>query len=112
MSVIMGLLLEMTLPPCGADAGGTSIVSWPGRARMILVVASITNVQSLPGPSFLRLYVRRLVALANSIETMTAIALVQEIDWSIPSQPAAELRTVAPELAYATAVLGHSLAFL
>mgnify|MGYP001042117279 CR=1 FL=1 len=34
------------------DAGATSIFSGRGRA-MILVVASITNVQSLPGPSLI-----------------------------------------------------------
>jgi hypothetical protein len=50
--------------------------------------------------------------IACSVGSASAIALVQQIDWSILGHPAAELRAVAPELAYATVVLGLSLAFL
>jgi hypothetical protein len=50
--------------------------------------------------------------IACSVGSASAIALVQQIDWSILGQPAADLRNVAPELAYATVVLGLSLAFL
>src|SRR5262245_5452262 len=46
MSVILSGLLGMTLPPFTGDTGVTSIVSCP-IGGMILVLASITNVQSL-----------------------------------------------------------------
>jgi hypothetical protein len=50
--------------------------------------------------------------LGCGIFSGSAIALTQRIDWSILSQPAAQLGAVAPELGYATAVLGLTLGFL
>src|SRR6187397_2240621 len=53
----------MTFPPGTGDTGVTSTVSWPAFGR-ILVVASITNVQSLPGPS--------LIARLSAVTVFTA----------------------------------------
>jgi hypothetical protein len=50
--------------------------------------------------------------IACSVVSVSAIALGQQIDWSILGQPAAELGAVAPELAFATVVLGLSLAYV
>jgi hypothetical protein len=50
--------------------------------------------------------------LGCSLWSASALALVEQIDWSILNQPAAQLAAVAPELAYAAAVLGLSLGVL
>jgi hypothetical protein len=50
--------------------------------------------------------------LGCSICSASAIVLMDQVDWSILNQPAAQLSAVAPELGYAAAVLGLSVGFL
>jgi len=50
--------------------------------------------------------------LTCCISSAAAVVLVERIDWSSLHQPAAQLGAVAPELAYATVVLGVTLAVM
>lgn len=50
--------------------------------------------------------------LGCSICSASAIVLMDQVDWSILNQLAAQLSAVAPELGYAAAVLGLSVGFL
>ena len=49
---------------------------------------------------------------ACGVGSACAFVLVQQVDWSILHRPVAELSSVAPQLAYATAALCISVAFL